>query len=117
MIRPCNCETMWHRCCIQELIVKAEFKRCPICNFEYSVGYKTCLALFNKERPNYLLYMLVQEVLLYAFLTAFAVTGWSYVIWLYNLNNTKLTVRFCILESLVCWVPVALSVFLLGFRI
>ena len=57
MIRPCLCDASWHRSCIREYIVKAELNACPICQFQYTVGYTDCFAMFNKKRPNYLWYM------------------------------------------------------------
>lgn len=64
IIRPCLCETSWHRACIREHIVRNEIVACVTCKFEFSVGYSDCYALFNKKRPNYLAYMLVQEIVL-----------------------------------------------------
>ena len=64
MIRPCLCETNWHRACIREHIVRNEIVACSTCKFEFCVGYTDCLAIFNKKRPNYLAYMLVQEFVL-----------------------------------------------------
>jgi len=65
LIRPCLCDTTWHRCCIREHIVRNEIICCPDCEFEYCVGYSDCYATFNKRRSNYLLYILVQELLLF----------------------------------------------------
>lgn len=58
LIRPCLCDSTWHRKCIRELIVKTESVECPFCQYQYNVGYSDCYALFNKKRPNYLAYML-----------------------------------------------------------
>lgn len=42
LIRPCLCDSTWHRSCIRELVVKLELTACPKCRFEYSVGYTDC---------------------------------------------------------------------------
>ena len=59
MIVPCDCGIRYHRICIREKLVKGQLKKCPVCQMPYSVGYTDCYALFNKQRPSYLKYMLV----------------------------------------------------------
>ena len=38
----------------------------------YSVSYTECYAIFNKHKPNYLGYMLVQEILFWLSIIAFS---------------------------------------------
>lgn len=76
LIRPCDCDAIWHRCCIREMIVQTELTACPICQQGYTVGYTDCLALFNKKRPNYMKYMLVQEAIFWFIL--FTLMFWGY---------------------------------------
>jgi E3 ubiquitin-protein ligase DOA10 len=58
LIRPCLCDSVWHRTCIREMIIKTELIECPICHYQYTIGYTDCVAIANKKRPNYLKYML-----------------------------------------------------------
>ena len=72
MIQPCRCGKKWHRVCIREYIISNQIKQCPECNFIYSVGFTDCYAVFNKKRKNSLFYMLVNELILFVGIIAFA---------------------------------------------
>ena len=88
IIRPCLCETSWHRACIREKIVRNEILACPTCKFEFSVGYSDCYAILNKKRPNYLAYMLVQELVLTAAQWLCLIAILVLFQWLWNSYNT-----------------------------
>ncbi len=87
LIRPCLCDCTWHRSCIREMIVKTELTACPICCFQYTIGYTDCLAIFNKLRPNYLSYMLWQEIIFFGCLWLFCIATLLLSIWHYKHNN------------------------------
>lgn len=65
------------------MIVKTELIECPICQFQYTIGYSDCLALFNKKRPNYLAYMLSQEIIFYLCIVGFCSAGFFLTLWQY----------------------------------
>lgn len=87
LIRPCLCDSTWHRCCIRELIVKTESIECPLCQFQYTVGYTDCWAMFNKKRPNYIYYMFIQEVFLWVSLVLYCLACFLFVQWFYANEN------------------------------
>jgi hypothetical protein len=87
LIRPCLCDSTWHRSCIRELIVKTESIECPFCQYQYTVGYSDCFALYNKVRPNYLKYMLCQEILLFVSLWVFCLAGFLTIAWWADNNS------------------------------
>ena len=73
LIKPCNCSgSRYHRVCIRERIVQGMLKQCPECQADYSVGFTDCYAIFNKVKPSYLGYMLVQEILFFLSIVAFS---------------------------------------------
>ena len=90
MIEPCECRLKYHRICIRERLVESMIKRCPECDVGYSVGFSDCYALTNKQRPNYLAYMLVQETLFFASMVAFSEVIRQTIIYCHSVENPSM---------------------------
>ena len=72
-------------------------KKCPECQTSFSVGFSDCYAIKNKVRPNYLAYMLVQEVLFFLSIIAFSeVTRWT-AIYCWSVNNPSMLLQWYII--------------------
>ncbi len=117
LIRPCLCDSTWHRKCIRELIVKTESIQCPICQYQYTVGYSDCLAIFNKKRPNYLFYMLGQEILFFVSLWLFSLAAWGLISWWVANETVFARLSFQLIITTLSWACIILSVILFGARI
>lgn len=117
LIRPCLCDSTWHRTCIRELIVKTESIECPFCQYQYTVGYSDCFALYNKKRPNYLGYMLCQEILFFVSLVAFALAGWFTILWWAESETSFVHTSWEVIISTLSWSIIILSCTLFGCRI
>jgi len=117
LIRPCLCDSTWHRTCIRELIVKTESIECPFCQYQYTVGYSDCFALYNKKRPNYLGYMLFQEILFFVSLVAFALAGWFTILWWAESETSFVHTSWEVIISTLSWSIIILSCTLFGCRI
>ena len=100
-IEPCDCGLRFHRVCIRDKIVQNLLKKCPECSIGYSVGFSDCYAIRNKIRPNYLAYMLVQEILFFLSIIAFSeVTRQTTMQLRSNKNANMNTLWYIILQTL-----------------
>ena len=118
LIEPCECGVKYHRICIREKIVKKMIKNCPDCQVGYSVGFSDCYALRNRLRPNYLAYMLVQEVLFFLSIIAFSEVIRQQIIYLRHVKNPFMNPQwYFLLQTLTTAVTgFALVVFFLRLK-
>jgi len=118
LIEPCDCRTKFHRICIRDKVVTGLLKKCPNCQASYSVGFSDCYALLNKNRPNYLAYMLVQEILFFLSIIVFSeVVRWTSIYCWNNDNPAMLLQWFIILMTLTTAVTgLALVTFFVRLR-
>ncbi len=118
LIKPCFCKAQWHRCCIHEYILKGEYTACPKCSFEYAIAYTDCYALFNKKRPNYLAYMLWQDILLSLLIVVIAVISDQCI--LYSATEGKspvANIMWVAIIRVLSYASIALVLVLFFFRI
>ena len=97
LIEPCDCRAKFHRICIRDKIVTGLLKKCPICQASYSVGFSDCYALLNKKRPNYLAYMLVQEILFFFSIIVFSEVVRQMSIYCWNNDNPAMLLQWFII--------------------
>ena len=117
VIYPCDCGIKYHRVCIREKIVAAMQKRCSKCLRTYSVGYTECYAIFNKKRPNYLGYMLVQELLFWLSIIAFSEVIRQIFLYAWDQNKPRLQAQWFVIIMTLCTATSLLSVVIYILRL
>ena len=116
-IEPCECGTKFHRVCIREKVVVNFEKRCPECQTGYSIGFTDCYALRNKVRPNYLAYMLVQEILFFLSLIVFSEVIRASTIYQWNTNNPSMLTQWYVLLQTLTTTVTGFSLFVFAIRV
>ena len=117
MIEPCDCSLKYHRICAREKIVTQMIKNCPECYAGYSIGFSDCYALCNKIRPNYLAYMLVQEVLFFLFIIVFSETIRQTAMYSRSVKNPYMNVQWYFLLQTLTTAVTCFTIVVLILRI
>ena len=107
----------YHRICIREKVVSNMLKKCPDCQSDYSVGYTDCYAINNKVRPNYLAYMLVQEILFFLSIMAWSEWVRTIIIWRREWNNPFTNIQWFVIFMTLTTAATGLSIVVFLIRL